>query len=150
MVEQLNQTFTILVSLRAVEKLIELHPEAESGSGWLWERRAGGISRALNLIWSQRRYSPQLGQTAIKSCARTSPIWQMTLHGIDMCSLRHPVMRQVDRRNWKRVPAASRCLRCSHDATRRVGSALAGHPQRGQSQSSRAGLRRCLGGARKE
>ena len=27
-VEQLNQTFTILVSLRAVEKLIELHPEA--------------------------------------------------------------------------------------------------------------------------
>ncbi len=28
-VEQLNQTFTILVSLRAVEKLIELHPEAK-------------------------------------------------------------------------------------------------------------------------
>ena len=27
-VEQLNQTFTILVSLRAVEKLIELYPEA--------------------------------------------------------------------------------------------------------------------------
>lgn len=27
-VEQLNQTFTILVSLRAVERLIELHPEA--------------------------------------------------------------------------------------------------------------------------
>ncbi len=27
-VEQLNQTFTILVSLRAVEKLIELHPDA--------------------------------------------------------------------------------------------------------------------------
>jgi hypothetical protein len=27
-VEQLNQTFTILVSLRAVETLIELHPEA--------------------------------------------------------------------------------------------------------------------------
>ena len=28
-VEQLNQTFTILVSLRAVECLIEMHPEAE-------------------------------------------------------------------------------------------------------------------------
>jgi hypothetical protein len=28
-VEQLNQTFTILVSLRAVERLIELHPEAD-------------------------------------------------------------------------------------------------------------------------
>ena len=28
-VEQLNQTFTILVSLRAVEKLIELHPESK-------------------------------------------------------------------------------------------------------------------------
>lgn len=28
MIEQLNQTFTILVSLRAVEKLIELHPDA--------------------------------------------------------------------------------------------------------------------------
>ena len=27
-IEQLNQTFTILVSLRAVERLIELHPEA--------------------------------------------------------------------------------------------------------------------------
>jgi hypothetical protein len=27
-VEQLNQTFTILVSLRAVERLIEMHPEA--------------------------------------------------------------------------------------------------------------------------
>jgi hypothetical protein len=27
-VEQLNQTFTILVTLRAVERLIELHPEA--------------------------------------------------------------------------------------------------------------------------
>jgi hypothetical protein len=27
-VEQLNQTFTILVSLRAIERLIELHPEA--------------------------------------------------------------------------------------------------------------------------
>lgn len=27
-VEQLNQTFTILVSLRAVEKLIEFHPDA--------------------------------------------------------------------------------------------------------------------------
>ena len=27
-IEQLNQTFTILVSLRAVEQLIELHPEA--------------------------------------------------------------------------------------------------------------------------
>jgi hypothetical protein len=29
MIEQLNQTFTILVSLRAVERLIELHPEAK-------------------------------------------------------------------------------------------------------------------------
>ena len=28
LVEQLNQTFTILVSLRAVERLLELHPEA--------------------------------------------------------------------------------------------------------------------------
>jgi hypothetical protein len=28
-VEQLNQTFTILVTLRAVEKLIELHPDAD-------------------------------------------------------------------------------------------------------------------------
>jgi len=28
-VEQLNQTFTILVSLRAVERLIEMHPEAK-------------------------------------------------------------------------------------------------------------------------
>jgi hypothetical protein len=28
MIGQLNQTFTILVSLRAVEKIIELHPEA--------------------------------------------------------------------------------------------------------------------------
>jgi hypothetical protein len=28
-VEQLNQTFTILVSLRAVEKLIEFHPDAD-------------------------------------------------------------------------------------------------------------------------
>jgi len=28
LVEQLNQTFTILVSLRAVEQLIQLHPEA--------------------------------------------------------------------------------------------------------------------------
>jgi hypothetical protein len=28
-VEQLNQTFTILVTLRAVERLIELHPEAD-------------------------------------------------------------------------------------------------------------------------
>jgi hypothetical protein len=28
MVEQLNQTFTILVTLRAVERLIELHPDA--------------------------------------------------------------------------------------------------------------------------
>ena len=28
-VEQLNQTFTILVTLRAIERLIELHPEAE-------------------------------------------------------------------------------------------------------------------------
>ncbi len=27
-IEQLNQTFTILVSLRAVERLIEMHPEA--------------------------------------------------------------------------------------------------------------------------
>ena len=27
-VEQLNQTFTILVTLRAIERLIELHPEA--------------------------------------------------------------------------------------------------------------------------
>jgi hypothetical protein len=27
-VEQLNQTFTILVSLHAIERLIELHPEA--------------------------------------------------------------------------------------------------------------------------
>jgi hypothetical protein len=29
MIEQINQTFTILVSLRAVEQLIELHPEAD-------------------------------------------------------------------------------------------------------------------------
>ena len=28
LVEQLNQTFTILVTLRAIERLIELHPEA--------------------------------------------------------------------------------------------------------------------------
>lgn len=28
MIEQLNQTFTILASLRAVERLFELHPEA--------------------------------------------------------------------------------------------------------------------------
>jgi hypothetical protein len=28
-VEQLNQTFTILVTLRAIERLIELHPEAD-------------------------------------------------------------------------------------------------------------------------
>jgi hypothetical protein len=28
-VEQLNQTFTILVTLRAIERLIKLHPEAE-------------------------------------------------------------------------------------------------------------------------
>jgi len=27
-IEQLNQTFTILVTLRAVERLIEMHPEA--------------------------------------------------------------------------------------------------------------------------
>jgi hypothetical protein len=48
-IEQINQTFTILVSLRAVGRLIEMHPEA-NGFRLALATRAAAIYRASNRI----------------------------------------------------------------------------------------------------
>ena len=60
-VEQLNQTFTILVSLRAVEKLIELHPEA------------GGFRLALGTSSGRDIESVTPGLVAVEVFSATHP-----------------------------------------------------------------------------
>ncbi len=60
-VEQLNQTFTILVSLRAVEKLIELHPEA------------GGFTLALGTASGRDIESVTPGLVAAEAFSATHP-----------------------------------------------------------------------------
>ena len=65
-VEQLNQTFTILVTLRAIERLLELHPEAGAFRLAL-EQAVVGTSRVLCQIMSQLRYFWQPVLTATTS-----------------------------------------------------------------------------------
>ena len=60
-VEQLNQTFTILVSLRAVERLFELHPEA------------GGYRLALGTSSGRDVESIQPGLVAAEVFSATRP-----------------------------------------------------------------------------
>lgn len=70
-VEQLNQTFTILVSLRAVETLSSFI-RRQVVSSWHSALRAGGTSRVSRRTSLQRRCSPQPIRGAIRSCARIS------------------------------------------------------------------------------
>ena len=70
-VEQLNQTFTILFSLRAVETLIELHPEA-GGFKLALGTSSGRTSRVSRRASLQRRCSPQPIRGAIRSCTKIS------------------------------------------------------------------------------
>lgn len=60
-VEQLNQTFTILVTLRAIERLIELHPEA------------GGFRLALGTSSGRDIESVLPGQVAAEVFSATRP-----------------------------------------------------------------------------
>ncbi|SRR6266566_5259978 len=55
-VEQLNQTFTILVTLRAIERLIELHPEA-GGFRLALGTSSGRTSKTLYRPWLLPRSS---------------------------------------------------------------------------------------------
>jgi hypothetical protein len=61
MVEQLNQTFTILVSLRAIERLLELHPDA------------GGFRLALGTSSGRDIESIEPGLVAAEAFSATRP-----------------------------------------------------------------------------
>jgi hypothetical protein len=61
MVEQLNQTFTILVTLRAIERLLELHPDA------------GGFRLALGTSSGRDIESVESGLVAAEVFSATRP-----------------------------------------------------------------------------
>ena len=99
-VEQLNQTFTLLVFLRAVEKLIELHPEAASGFRLALGTSSGWDIESIEPDLVAAEVFRPLGQTATKSFARILPASRMILHGIDMYSLRHRGISQAGKHDW--------------------------------------------------
>jgi hypothetical protein len=96
MVEQLNQTFTILVTLCAIERLIDLHPEA---GGF---RLALGTSSGTDIEGvapprSSPRRAPQPTRNSRRMSLDLSPFGQPTA----MCSLQHPVSPPDDKRTLR-------------------------------------------------
>ncbi len=93
-IEQLNQTFTILVSLRAVERLIEMHPEANGFRLAL----ATSSGRDIESVEPDLVAGEEPIQAAIRNSRRTLPGWHRTQPAIATCSSRHRSTRLADKR----------------------------------------------------
>ena len=98
LIEQINQTFMILLSLRAVESLIEIHPEANGFRLALATNSGCDIESVKpGLVAAKVSAHPGSTQKFKKDMVHLAS----TQHGTAICSLQRRSMRAVGRLPWK-------------------------------------------------
>ena len=85
-IEQINQTFTILVSLRAVERLIEMHPEANGFRLALATSSGRDIESVEPDLVAAEVFSAT-HPAATRNSGKTLRAWHPTQRATAICSL---------------------------------------------------------------